>query len=126
VIKYFPVIAPIGTPSIFPTQDAYDFFTEVSKLAPKWENRVTVETLEIYREYSPTKYIQMISPTPLLMIVATNDALVPTRDQLSAFERAREPKKLVTIEGGHFDVYRGSGFDIAVKEAIEWFKTSLE
>lgn len=126
VIKYFPVIAPIGTPSVFPTKDAYDFFTEVSKIAPNWENKVTVETLEIYREYAPTKYIQMLSPTPLLMIVASNDDLVSTKAQLDAFERAREPKKLVIVEGGHFDVYCGSGFDTAVNEALEWFKTSLK
>ncbi|GBG58233.1 alpha/beta hydrolase [Sporomusaceae bacterium FL31] len=126
VIKYFPVIAPIGTPSVFPSKDAYDFFTEVSKIAPNWENKVTVETLEIYREYAPTKYIQMLSPTPLLMIVASNDDLVSTKAQLDAFERAREPKKLVIIEGGHFAVYRGSGFDTAVTEAVEWFKASLK
>lgn len=125
-IKYFPVIAPSGTPSVFPTKDAYEFFTEISKIAPNWENRVTVETLEIYREYAPTKYIQMIAPTPLLMIVASNDDLVSTKAQLDVFERAHEPKKLVMIEGGHFDVYRGAGFDIAVNEAIAWFRTSLK
>lgn len=126
VVKYFPVIAAAGKPAVFPQQESYDFFTDVAKIAPNWENRVTVESLEMIREYSPTTYIQLISPTPLLMIVASDDVLTSTPAEKADFERAREPKRLVVIEGGHFAVYQGPGFDIASQAAVEWFEQYLK
>jgi hypothetical protein len=40
------------------------------------------------------------------------------------FEQTFEPKKLVTIEGGHFDPYLG-GFSRASTAAVEWFVEHL-
>jgi len=53
----------------------------------------------------PSSRIARVSPTPLLVIVALADYITLTDLQLSAYERALEPKKLVTIDGGHFDPY---------------------
>ena len=39
------------------------------------------------------------------MIVALADNITLTDLQLRAYEQILEPKKLVTIEGGHFDPY---------------------
>ena len=39
------------------------------------------------------------------MIVALADHITLTDLQLRAYEQALEPKKLVTIGGGHFDPY---------------------
>jgi len=38
--------------------------------------------------------IQLISPTPLLMVVSENDGLTPTDLAIEAYGRAMEPKKL--------------------------------
>ena len=46
-----------------------------------------------------------VSPTPLLMIVALHDTITVADLALAAYERALQPKKLVTIAGGHFDPY---------------------
>jgi len=53
--------------------------------------------------YEPGAWISRISPTPLLMIVALADHITLTDLELRAYEQALEPKKLVTVEGGHFD-----------------------
>ena len=54
-----------------PTRDSYEWFTETKeKRAPNWENEVTLKTVEMLSEYAPIDYIERISPTPLLMIVA--------------------------------------------------------
>jgi hypothetical protein len=45
--------------------------------------------------YNPAANIQLISPTPLLMVVAENDHVTPTDLALTAYERALEAKKLV-------------------------------
>jgi uncharacterized protein len=46
-------------------------------------------------EYEPIAYLERISPTPLLMVVAALDHLTPADLALEACQRAREPKRLV-------------------------------
>ena len=43
---------------------------------------------------------------------------------LRAYEQALEPKKLVTIEGGHFDAYLGQ-FATVSGAAVSWFRQRL-
>ncbi|MCH7780373.1 MAG: acetylxylan esterase, partial [Acidobacteria bacterium] len=62
--------------------------------APSWVNSVTLESLEDYVQYLPTAGIELISPTPLLMVVAEEDSLIPADLAKAAFERAGEPKAL--------------------------------
>ena len=124
-INYFPVVAPQGTPSALPTQESYDWFTKAGATrAPNWKNQQTVRSVELALEYIPSAGIQYISPTPLMMIVAQNDTLTPTDLAIEAFGRAREPKQLVIIPGGHFDAYV-SGFEQSSTPALNWFKQNL-
>lgn len=58
------------------------------------------------------------------MIVALNDAITVTDLALTAYERALEPKRLVTIPGGHFDPYLGQ-FSKSSAAALAWFKEHL-
>lgn len=67
--------------------------------------------MEALREYIPSAHIGHISPTPLLMTVATNDAPAPSDLALEAYSRALEPKKLHILPGGHFDAYSSPGFE---------------
>jgi uncharacterized protein len=89
-----------------------------------WRNEVTVRTWELYDEYEPAAFIERIAPTPLLMIVPLDDTMTPTEDALDAYERAGEPKRLVTIPGTHYAVY-GAQFERTSTEAREWFDTHL-
>lgn len=125
-VNYLPVVAEQGKPSALPTQDSYDWFIKAGQTrAPKWENRQTVRSLELALEYAPGANIQLISPTPLLMIVAQQDVLTPTDLAIEAFGRAREPKQLVIMPGGHFDAYVGAGFQQSSTPALNWFKQHL-
>jgi hypothetical protein len=76
-----------------------------ARVKPKWENRTSVVSHDMFMEYEPGDYIHRVSPTPLLMVVADNDTRVCTDLQLEAFSRARDPKKLVMVRGGHYDPY---------------------
>ena len=75
--------------------------------------------------YEPGAWIARVSPTPLLMIVALADHITLTDLELRAYEQALEPKKLVTIEGGHFDAYLGQ-FATASGAAVSWFRQHLK
>jgi fermentation-respiration switch protein FrsA (DUF1100 family) len=63
-------------------------------------------------------------PTPLLMVVATHDTITLTDLALEAYEPAHEPKKLVTIPGGHFDPHL-SNFGASSSAALVWFQEHL-
>jgi fermentation-respiration switch protein FrsA (DUF1100 family) len=111
--------------SALPTPDSFTWFTETQSLrAPSWRNEVTLRSVEMLTEYEPISYVSYISPTPLLMLPAQNDVLTPTELAIGAYEKAREPKKLQLLPGGHFDAYVG-GFDVSGPAARDWFVEHL-
>ncbi len=90
-----------------------------------WENKVTVRSTRWFRMYAPGEFIERVSPTPLLMVVAEHDHIAVTDLALKAYERALQPKRLVMTRGGHFDPYLGE-FDTASRAAVEWFNLHLK
>lgn len=126
-----PAMIPVVTndPSgqaALPTADSYKWFVETGETrAPAWKNEVTLRTVEMLMEYEPASYIERVSPTPLLVIIAENDHLAVADEAFAAYNRALEPKKLVVLPGGHFDAYIGAGFDMASQAACDWFVQHL-
>jgi hypothetical protein len=115
-----------GDPAVaasYRAKDALDFYLQPLPDGA-WENHVTVRSTRAARMYEPGQWIARVSPTPLLMVVATRDAITLTDLELAAYERALQPKRLVTIEGGHFDPYL-SQFHVSSEAAVEWFKQHL-
>ena len=125
-----PAMVPVVDPdpmavSALPTPDSWEWFSETGKSrAPAWRNEVTLRTVEMLMEYEPSAYLERISPTPLLMVVAAGDHLTPTDLALEAYQQAREPKKLVLLPGGHFDAYV-KDFDASSSAARDWFLEHL-
>ena len=116
---------PLG-PAAMPTPDSYRWFTETHELrAPAWRNEITLRSVEMLREYEPDSYVHRIAPTPLLVLVAENDVLTPTELALATYQKAREPKKLVMLPGGHFDAYT-KGFEQSMAPARDWFLEHLQ
>ena len=89
-----------------------------------YENKVTVRSSRAARMYEPGQWVSRVSPTPLLMIIALNDTITLADTGLAAYERALQPKKLVTIPGGHFDAYH-SQFETSSGAARDWFLKHL-
>ena len=50
--------------------------------------------------YSADKYIGNLAPIPLLLIHGTSDAVIPYAHSVRLLDKANEPKKLITVEGG--------------------------
>lgn len=112
-------------PSALPTPDSYVWFTESGNtIAPSWKNEVTLRSVEWLSEYTPEDYIHLIAPTPLLLIPADNDVLTPTDLAIAAFHKAREPKSIEVVPGGHFDIYT-RGFNASSGLAKDWFLKHL-
>ncbi|KAE8371874.1 Alpha/Beta hydrolase protein [Aspergillus bertholletiae] len=110
--------------SALPSPDSYQFFTTYGR-GTKWENSVTVKSLEALRGYIPATYVEHISPIPLLMVVAENDQATPPDLALKAYAKALEPKSLHILRGGHFDAYDGSHFEESIKVQTAFLRRRL-
>jgi fermentation-respiration switch protein FrsA (DUF1100 family) len=125
-----PAMVPVVDPdpmavSALPTADSWEWFSETGKSrAPAWRNEITLRSVEMLMEYEPSAYLERISPTPLLMVVAAGDHLTPSDLALEAYQQAREPKKLVLLPDAHFDAYV-KAFDAASGAARDWFLEHL-
>jgi fermentation-respiration switch protein FrsA (DUF1100 family) len=84
------------------------------------DTHVTERTMEMYAEYEPAVFIERIAPTPLLMILADEDTMTFTDQELAAYARAREPKSLLVVPGDHRVVYFEE-FERTAYAARDWF-----
>jgi len=125
-----PAVVPVVdkdplAPSALPTPDSWEWFTDTgSTRAPAWRNEVTLRSVEMFTEYEPGTYLPYISSTPLLLLVAAGDHLVPSELAIAAFDKAHQPKELIILPGGHFDAYT-KGFEASSSQARDWFTRHL-
>jgi fermentation-respiration switch protein FrsA (DUF1100 family) len=118
------VSADSAVPAAYRTKEAIDFYLQPLGEGTKWENAVTARSTRLARVYEPGAWVSRVSPTPLLMVVASHDTITLTDLALSAYEQALEPKKLVVISGGHFAAYL-SEFHVSLNAAVDWFRQHL-
>lgn len=124
-----PVMLPImgdgNSGAVYRSQDAIDWYTAAYQRAPAEKAEITLRSVEFARSYNPGDYIERVSPTPFLMLVAEKDYVTPTDLSLEAYRNAFEPKSLCIVPGaGHFDVYVRD-FEYATGVALDWFVTHL-
>ncbi|MBI3523909.1 MAG: alpha/beta hydrolase [Betaproteobacteria bacterium] len=122
-----PVVSNDGSPCLLPSPGAYERLTGLAAtVAPSWRNVATLDSFEKISEYRPALSIELISPRPLLMIVAVEDLLTPADLALQAYSRALEPKSLLLLDASHYEVYDDPFiFNKASQAACDWFKTYL-
>ncbi len=126
-VEYIKVVSEDGKNCAQTHHEAYEWFTNKAQvMAPTWENRLTLESMEKYMYYYPVSNVDLISPTPLLMVVAMEDGITPAQPAIDVFnEQIGEPKKIVKLPKGHFDLYDGETFARAQQEAADWFTEHL-
>jgi len=97
-------------------------------LAPKPSKRLlTLESAEALAAYAPEKLVDRISPRAAMWICGAEDTLLPPAQSRSFYEHAKEPKKLVILEGyEHHALYHDSGFALVMQNSIEWFDKYLK
>lgn len=126
-----PAMIPVvgeadGDPCVLPTADSREFFQGITAAREThWVNAVTLRSVEMFTEYEPGCYIDRISPTPLMMVVARGDHLTPQDLTLRAYQAALEPKRLLVLPGGHFDAYVGDAFAMSAPAQRDWFAQHL-
>ncbi|CAM2156488.1 Peptidase S15 [Pararobbsia alpina] len=117
------VSADPNVPAAYRAADALDFYLQPIT-SGLWDNTVTLRSTRAARMYEPGAWISRVSPTPLLMVVASHDTITVTDLALGAYEKALQPKRLVMFSGGHFDGYTRY-FRESSSAAVEWFREQL-
>lgn len=91
-----------------------------------WSPNITPQTLLNLLAFEPQDFIHRISPTPLLLVVASKDHTASTPSQLKAYASAYEPKELAILHNaGHFDLYYGPSFEENIKVQLDFLSKTL-
>ncbi|MFN8028301.1 MAG: alpha/beta hydrolase [Acidimicrobiia bacterium] len=109
-------LAPVHAPGnelhvVMPQPESTEWFLRAGGEGTNWENRIFLGgTPEGAPAFDPGVAAAHLAPTPLLMVVASDDTLAATDVALATFERAGAPKQLELVEGHHFVDYDGESF----------------
>jgi len=115
-----PIVAPPGQPCLIRDEELSAWLRTMAHKAPNWPNRVTIESCIRTYEYTPTAFIDAISPRPLLMFAMSDDRLIPLRRQQEVFAQAGEPKRLEVLQGGHVEPYEDPLRSQVMSLSVEW------
>lgn len=109
-----------------PGTETADFFATLTDEDKRnWKGRLTLRSYEPNVASNARPFMPMISPTPLLMVLAERDVITPLPGQLDAYAAAHEPKALFWLDGRHYDVYSPPLRDAAADAARDWFLQHL-
>lgn len=96
--------------------------------APLYENRSTVESVDLLLNYDVGPFVKRIYDTPTLMIVAEGDDLTLWDLEIDAFNRIPTTKKKLEVlpHTSHMTLYSDkSKVEAAAAHATAWFKDQL-
>jgi pimeloyl-ACP methyl ester carboxylesterase len=88
-----------------------------------------LETAEAVIEFKPEEVVGRIAPRAVMFVHMSEDMTVPPDESRSLYEKANEPKKLLILEGPHYDIFwfrNPTVFADYMLEAIDWFDTHVK
>lgn len=103
--------------------ESYEW-SKVAGIGTSYVNACTLLSRAFRAAYEPGNYIAAVSPTPLLLVVGTQDTKCLTDVQLEAYSAAHEPKRLELFPGGHYAPYT-TQLDAIAAASRDWFETHL-
>lgn len=87
---------------------------------------ITLASVEKVIEWEPDRFIDLISPRPLLIVTPGEwDIMHRFEDIREAYARAGEPKKIIPLRCEQMDVYLPPWQNRALEHATAWFQEHL-
>ena len=117
-----PAVGPPGTLGVMTTPDAEPGFRAIA--GPSWRNEVCARITLRAGLYRPGLKADRL-PCPILVQLADDDAVVPTRPAQDAAWRATGRAEVRTYPIGHFDIYVGHWFEKAVADQLHFLRRHL-
>lgn len=129
--------AEVGSFPVFPANEeqaragglhvfeGYDYYCTPRANHPRSAKSLTWDSVDRMATFDAFRFIDMISPRPLLMV--TSEMAVTAWMTQQAFERANEPKRMYTVPGAtHVEMYdREDAIDDAVTQLRIFFNETL-
>jgi pimeloyl-ACP methyl ester carboxylesterase len=75
--------------------------------------------------FNPEWVVDRVSPAAAMFVCCANDAVVPADESRRLHDLAGEPKRLVVLDCGHYDVYRDPELSRVIAESIDWYGQHL-
>jgi hypothetical protein len=116
--------------SAWPFPETYHTFLALkNKEAPLYQNRSTVESVDLLLNYDVMPFVRRIYHTPILMIVAEGDDLTLWDLEIEAYNAIPSAKKelIVLPHTTHMTLYSDqSKLQMAARAAADWFEQHLK
>ena len=124
-----PVIRPSGgdpqAPAFLPQPESTEWFEASGGPASGWQNTFTLRGLSGAMPFDPSFAAPFVTPTPMLMVVATEDRVADAEVARHTFALAQEPKRLTLIPGHHFVPYSGAAQQQALESMLDFLYEHL-
>lgn len=121
--KPFEELANWPYPSVY-----HGFVTLKETVAPLHEHWTTMESTELLNAYTVFPYLQRVTATPTMMLVAENDDLTLWDLEIDAFNQLRTPNKdlVVLPDITHMSLYsQRSKLEVAAEQTAPWLRSHL-
>jgi predicted acyl esterase len=92
---------------------------------PDWHNWFGFDSIGRVMDFRPIDIVHRIGPRASCMILATNDTTGSPKSYRALYDATSEPKRLIEVECGHYDMYDGELLDYAMDESIKFFREFL-
>lgn len=126
VTERIPIVSTdqMGTPSALVELTAYRWFIEYGgRFGTNWQNVVSFSTIETPDQFHLGQCASHLK-APILMVVATNDEMTGASPKVTkdVFEKIKQPKEWVDIDGGHFGLlyYPGDLFNQSSRAQVDF------
>lgn len=93
---------------VWPFKSSFEFFGKArATFAPRYQNRSTLESVELLMNYSVTPFLGRLLNIPVLMVVAEGDTHTPWELQVEAFNLIPSPRKEIEVlpQVSHIGLY---------------------
>ena len=117
-----PVVGPPGSRAAMSTPDAEPGYSSIA--GPDFENKVCARiglSLGLHRPIRDAGRL----PCAILVQICEHDAVAPVDSAERAAALAGLQATVVRYALGHFDVYRGPGFEMSVADQLAFFRKQL-
>jgi dipeptidyl aminopeptidase/acylaminoacyl peptidase len=109
-----------------PDRQSAELATAARRGNPGAVGEIPVEYIDDTLGFHPEWIVDKIAPRPVLFITSDDDRLVPPDESESLYAKAKEPKKLVVLQGwGHYEVYTGEAFRQVIAPTLAWYQEHL-
>ncbi len=126
--KYVPLVGRPGDVALMSAPDSYDGYMQLvppeATESGRWQNRAAARIALTIGSYSPRRKARKVK-SPLLVVAAHGDTIAPAKGAVAAAKRAPRGE-LIEYDGGHFDYYKGAGFERIVTDEIAFLDRHLK